>query len=86
MRVLASAVELGELEVVDWANSREDLIYLELNATLDEVFSLFRRHKYSRYPIYDEAAGEFVGVLHIKDLYCTCHCWKCCPRPCAWPS
>ncbi|SDH15980.1 Hemolysin, contains CBS domains [Pseudomonas flavescens] len=68
MRVLASAVELGELEVVDWANSREDLIYLELHATLDEVFSLFRRHKYSRYPIYDEAAGEFVGVLHIKDL------------------
>ncbi|KIQ05350.1 MULTISPECIES: hemolysin family protein [Pseudomonas] len=68
MRVLASAVELGELDVVDWANSREDLIYLELNASLDEVFSVFRRHKYSRYPIYDEAAGEFVGVLHIKDL------------------
>ncbi|TBU92576.1 hemolysin family protein [Phytopseudomonas dryadis] len=68
MRVLASAVELGELEVVDWANSREDLVYLELNASLDEVFSVFRRHKYSRYPIYDEAAGEFVGVLHIKDL------------------
>ncbi|MGE8497414.1 MAG: hemolysin family protein [Pseudomonas sp.] len=68
MRVLASAVELGELEVVDWANSREDLIFLELHAPLDEVFSVFRRHKYSRYPIYDEAAGEFVGVLHIKDL------------------
>ncbi|SHL33135.1 hemolysin family protein [Phytopseudomonas punonensis] len=68
MRVLASAVEMGELEVVDWANSREDLIYLELNATLDEVFSVFRRHKYSRYPIYDESSGEFVGVLHIKDL------------------
>ncbi|RJG12850.1 HlyC/CorC family transporter [Pseudomonas cavernicola] len=68
MRVLASAVEMGELEVVDWANSREDLVYLELNATLDQVFSLFRRHKYSRYPVYDEAAGDFVGVLHIKDL------------------
>lgn len=68
MRVLASAVELGELEVVDWANSREDLVYLPLAATLDEVFSLFRRHKYSRYPVFDETAGEFVGVLHIKDL------------------
>ncbi len=68
MRVLASAVELGELEVVDWANSREDLVYLPLAATLDEVFSLFRRHKYSRYPVYDETVGEFVGVLHIKDL------------------
>jgi CBS domain containing-hemolysin-like protein len=68
MRVLASAVELGELEVVDWANSREDLVSLPLTATLDEVFSVFRRHKYSRYPIHDESIGEFVGVLHIKDL------------------
>src|SRR5690606_15977245 len=57
MRVLASAVELGELEVVDWANSREDLVSLPLSATLDEVFSLFRRHKYSRYPIYDDNSG-----------------------------
>jgi CBS domain containing-hemolysin-like protein len=68
MRVLASAVELGELEVVDWANSREDLISLELNAPLEEVFSVFRRHKYSRYPVYDTEAEDFVGVLHIKDL------------------
>lgn len=68
MRVLASAVELGELEVVDWANSREDLVSLPLSAALDEVFSVFRRHKYSRYPIYDDTSGEYVGVLHIKDL------------------
>jgi CBS domain containing-hemolysin-like protein len=68
MRVLASAVELGELEVVDWANSREDLVSLPLAATLDEVFSVFRRHKYSRYPVYDDTSGEYVGVLHIKDL------------------
>ena len=68
MRVLASAVEMGELEVVDWANSREDLVHLALDAKLDEVFTLFRRHKYSRYPVYDETSGSFVGVLHIKDL------------------
>ncbi|WP_454256563.1 hemolysin family protein [Pseudomonas sp. Marseille-Q8238] len=68
MRVLASAVEMGELEVVDWANSREDLVYLNSNAKLDEVFSLFRRHKYSRFPVYDESADTFVGILHIKDL------------------
>ncbi|MBD9483159.1 HlyC/CorC family transporter [Pseudomonas sp. PDM14] len=68
MRVLASAVEMGELEVVDWANSREDLVYLNSDAKLDEVFSLFRRHKYSRYPVYDEENATFVGILHIKDL------------------
>lgn len=67
-RVLASAVEMGELEVVDWANSREDLIYLEKDAPLADILAVIRRHKYSRYPVYDSVKGEFVGLLHIKDL------------------
>ena len=68
MRVLASAVEMGELEVVDWANSREDLVTLDFNAPLKEILALFRRHKFSRYPVYDAVRNEFVGLLHIKDL------------------
>ncbi|MBP8185310.1 MAG: HlyC/CorC family transporter [Pseudomonas sp.] len=68
MRVLASAVELGELEVVDWANSREDLITLEHDASLSEILALIRRYKYSRYPVYDASKAEFIGLLHIKDL------------------
>ncbi len=68
MRVLASAVEMGELEVVDWANSREDLVTLDSKAPLKEILALFRRHKYSRYPVYDAENNTFVGLLHIKDL------------------
>jgi CBS domain containing-hemolysin-like protein len=67
MRVLASAVEMGELEVADWANSREDLIYLHENAPLADVLAVIRRHKYSRYPVMNEH-DEFIGLLHIKDL------------------
>ena len=68
MRVLASAVEMGELEVVDWANSREDMISLDAKAPLKEILSMFRRHKFSRYPVYDAEKGEYTGLLHIKDL------------------
>ncbi|TRX73419.1 hemolysin family protein [Pseudomonas mangiferae] len=68
MRVLASAVELGELEVADWANSREDLIYLDHAAPLSDILAVIRRHKYSRYPVYDASQNDFIGLLHIKDL------------------
>ena len=68
LRVVASAVELGELEVVDWANSREDLISLEHDLPLADILAVIRRHKYSRYPVYDSQKEEFVGLLHIKDL------------------
>ncbi len=67
MRVLASAVELGELEVVDWANSREDLVCLHADDSLEAILERVRLHKYSRYPVLD-AEQRFVGVLHIKDL------------------
>lgn len=68
IQVLASAVEMSELEVVDWANSREDLLQLEHDAPLSEILEVIRRHKYSRYPVYDGIKGEYVGLLHIKDL------------------
>ena len=67
MRVLASAMELGELEVVDWANSREDLVCLDADASLEEILAEIRLHKFSRYPVQD-AEQQFIGVLHIKDL------------------
>lgn len=68
MQVLASVVEMAELEVVDWANSREDLIYIESTATLDDVLEIVKRYKYSRYPVYDNETAEFISILHIKDL------------------
>ena len=71
MRVLASAVEMGELEVVDWANSREDMVTLDFNAPLKEILALFRRHKFSRYPVYDAERGEFVGLCTSRIC-----CWN----------
>lgn len=68
MRVMASAVEMAELEAVDWANSREDLIFIEHDASIDDVLEIIKRHKYSRYPIYNSETAEFTGLLHIKDL------------------
>lgn len=68
MRVLASAVEMGELEVVDWANSREDMVSIDAHAPLKDILALLRRHKFSRYPVYDAEREEFTGLLHIKDL------------------
>jgi CBS domain containing-hemolysin-like protein len=68
MRVLASAVEMSELEVVDWANSREDLVCIDSHAPLSDILQQIRRYKYSRYPVLDNERYEFIGLLHIKDL------------------
>ncbi|MEK0361953.1 hemolysin family protein [Pseudomonas sp. CBC3] len=68
IKVLASAVQMSELEVADWSNSREDLLQLEHDASLPDILELIRRHKYSRYPVFDTEQGDYIGLLHIKDL------------------
>lgn len=89
MRVLASAVEMGELEVVDWANSREDMVSIDAHAPLKEILALVRRHKFSRYPLYDAEREEFTGLLHIKDLLLELAELEHLPRPSTsttWPA
>ena len=44
------------------------LVTLDSKAPLKEILALFRRHKFSRYPVYDADTNTFVGLLHIKDL------------------
>lgn len=67
-RVMASIAEFTELEAIDWANSREDLIYLVRDISLLDALDVIRLHKYSRYPIFDRESERFIGLLHIKDL------------------
>jgi CBS domain containing-hemolysin-like protein len=50
------------------ANSREDMVSIDAHAPLKEILALLRRHKFSRYPLYDAEREEFTGLLHIKDL------------------
>ncbi|MFX9984444.1 CBS domain-containing protein, partial [Acinetobacter baumannii] len=38
------------------------------DAPLADILAVIRRHKYSRYPVWDSHQGEFIGLLHIKDL------------------
>ena len=44
------------------------MISIDAHAPLKQILALVRRHKFSRYPVYDAEREEFTGLLHIKDL------------------
>jgi len=43
-------------------------VALPVDASLDEVISLFNEEKYTRIPVYEESIDNIVGILHVKDL------------------
>ncbi|GAE88276.1 hemolysin family protein [Acetivibrio straminisolvens] len=54
--------------VMDIMTHRTDIIALPVDASLDDVMSLFIEEKYTRIPVYDESIDNIVGILHVKDL------------------
>jgi CBS domain containing-hemolysin-like protein len=47
---------------------RTEVVAIPAGATLDQALQLALRHRYSRFPVYEESLDNIVGVLLVKDL------------------
>ncbi len=43
-------------------------VFLSRNMNIKEAFQEFKRHKYSRLPVYDAQEEEFVGLVNYMDF------------------
>jgi CBS domain containing-hemolysin-like protein len=66
--ILAQTLELGDLEVIDVMRSVEDMITLKTPINRIQLLETLNQYRYSRYPVYDKAKKQIIGLLHVKDL------------------
>lgn len=55
-------------EVEDILIPRMGFIAIEKSASLDEAIDLVLERGYSRYPVYEEAPDQIIGMIYAKDL------------------
>ena len=67
-RMLGGALELRELQVRQVMTPRAHLIAVPANASLEQALETVRKHRRSRYPVYEGSPDQIIGVLHTKDL------------------
>ena len=56
------------LRLDDVMTPRADIVAVELETPLDELWRRFADSEHSRMPVYRETLDDPVGVVHIKDL------------------
>ncbi|HWJ06583.1 MAG TPA: hemolysin family protein [Steroidobacteraceae bacterium] len=61
-------LELGELVVGDVMRPLGELVWVDEDATIEDVLEEVRRTRFTRYPVRDRETQRFIGLLHIKDL------------------
>jgi CBS domain containing-hemolysin-like protein len=61
-------LDFGVIAVREIMVPRNDIVSIEVNASLEDVLATMVRTQHSRLPVYDGAPEKIAGILHHKDL------------------
>ena len=67
--MLAGVFDFHEKKARDVMRPRTEIVALPIDATADEVWSVVRAERYSRYPVYTDTLDDVTGVFLAKDLW-----------------
>lgn len=67
--MLAGVFDFHNKRARDVMRPRTEIVALHIDSTEEEVWSVLRNERYSRYPVYNESLDDMVGVFLAKDLW-----------------
>jgi CBS domain containing-hemolysin-like protein len=71
--LLQSIVDFTGTVVREVMTPRPDIIAIRVDATLQDLRTLFREEQYSRIPVYRDSLDNIVGIVFVKDLVALPH-------------
>jgi CBS domain containing-hemolysin-like protein len=67
-QMIHGIIEIGDKTVREIMIPRTDIVAVERDATLRDIVRLFKEHRHTRMPVYENDIDHVVGLLHTKDL------------------
>ena len=67
-QMITNVVDFGDAVSKDVMIPRADMVSIDVNAPIEEVYKLIEEEGYTRIPVYDESKDHVIGILNIKDL------------------
>jgi CBS domain containing-hemolysin-like protein len=67
--LVRSALEFDDQKVEDILVPRVDVIAANIHSSMDEICQIFRKHGYSRLPVFDGTIDNVVGLIHERDFF-----------------
>ncbi|HZG00287.1 MAG TPA: hemolysin family protein, partial [Chitinophagales bacterium] len=67
-QMMRGVFRIGDRKVSALMTHRMDIVWIDVNASQDEVFAMFRTSIHSSFPVCDGDLDHIVGVVFIKDI------------------
>ncbi len=66
--MIKNVFDFGDTLAKDVMIPRIDMCMIDITSSYDELLSIFREHKYTRFPVFSDSTDNVVGIINIKDL------------------
>lgn len=66
--MIINVFDFGDSVAKDIMIPKIEMISVELDATYADILEKYQTHMYTRYPVYDGANDNIVGLINVKDL------------------
>ena len=67
-QMIHGIIEIGDKTVREIMIPRTDIVAVSKEAGLREIVKLFKEHRHTRMPVYEENIDHIIGLIHTKDL------------------
>ena len=66
--MIYNVFNLGDAKAKDVMVPRVNVIFANVENTYSELIDIFREHKFTRIPVYEETTDNVIGTINMKDL------------------
>ncbi|HET7421095.1 MAG TPA: hemolysin family protein [Candidatus Dormibacteraeota bacterium] len=67
-QMIHGIIEIGDKTVRELMIPRTDIVAVPHDAQLRDIVKLFKEHRHTRLPVYDDNIDHVIGLIHTKDL------------------
>lgn len=67
-KMINNVFDFGDSVARDIMVPRIDMVFVDVNATYDELMEIFSQEKFTRMPVYEESTDNVIGIINMKDL------------------
>ncbi len=66
--IIEHAIDFADLKVTDVMRPIDEMVAVNVDASVEDLFKIVLDKRYTRYPVMDKDQKNILGILHIKDL------------------
>lgn len=67
-KMINNVFDFGESVAHDIMVPRIDMVFVDVEATYEELMEIFRKERFTRMPVYEDSTDNVIGIINMKDL------------------